>query len=73
MWTAIRVRDLNIVILRLSLELRDHALIDSPGTLLLQLVCLPGGLGKDPPLGNKDHVLSRELLLKLPHQPEITE
>ena len=52
---------------RLSLDLRDHALIDSPGTLLLQLVCLPGGLGKNPPLGNKDHVLSRELLLKLPH------
>jgi len=40
-----------------------------PGALLLQLVCLPGGLGKDPPLGDEDHVLSRELLLKLPHQP----
>merc|ERR1719464_2321028 len=40
-----------------------------PGTLLLQLVGLPGGLGQDPPLGDEDHVLSRELLLKLPHQP----
>merc|ERR1712080_516652 len=40
-----------------------------PWTLLLQLVSLPGGFGQDPPLGNKDHMFSRELLLKLPHQP----
>lgn len=40
-----------------------------PWTLLLKLVGLPGRLGQDPPLGNKYHMLARELLLKLPHQP----
>ena len=34
-----------------------------PGSLLLQLVGLPGGLGQDPPLGNEDHMLATELLL----------
>ena len=33
------------------------------GSLLLQLVGLPGGLGQDPPLGNEDHMLATELLL----------
>ena len=39
------------------------------GSLLLQLVGLPGGLGQDAPLGDKHNVLPREFLLKLPHQP----
>ena len=34
-----------------------------PGSLLLQLVGFPGGLGQDPPLGNEDHMLATELLL----------
>ena len=41
-----------------------------PGSLLLQLVGLPGGLGQDPPLGNEHHVLAAELLLELSHKPE---
>ena len=40
-----------------------------PGPLLLQLIGLPGGLGKDPPLGDEDHVLPGELLLQLTDQP----
>lgn len=39
------------------------------GSLLLQLVGLPGGLGKDSSLGNEDHVLATELLLKFSHKP----
>ena len=39
------------------------------GSLLLQLVGFPGGLGQDPPLGNEDHMLATELLLQFSHQP----
>merc|ERR1719194_312206 len=39
------------------------------GSLLLQLVGLPGGLGQDPPLGDEDHVLATELLLQFSDQP----
>ena len=42
-----------------------------PGSLLLQLVGLPGGLGQDPPLGDEDHVLTTELLLQLSDQPTV--
>merc|ERR1719410_944928 len=38
-------------------------------SLLLQLVCLPGGLGKDSPLGNEHNVLAAELLLEFSHKP----
>ena len=39
------------------------------GSLLLQLVGFPGGLGQDPSLGNEDHMLAAELLLQLSDQP----
>ena len=42
-----------------------------PGSLLLQLVGLPGGLGKDSPLGNEDNMLATELLLQFSNKPEI--
>ena len=55
-------------------EIIQNAVVDSlqgagPGSLLLQLVGLPGGLGQDTPLGNEHHMLSTELLLKLSNQP----
>ncbi len=37
-------------------------------TLLFLLVHFPRRLGQDPPLGNEDYVLARELLLKLTNQ-----
>ena len=39
-----------------------------PGSLLLQLVGLPCRLGQDSPLGDEDHMLAAELLLKLSDQ-----
>ena len=44
-----------------------------PGSLLLQLVGLPGGLGQDGPLGNEHHMLATEFLLQLTDQPGITK
>ena len=42
----------------------------APGSLLLQLVGLPGGLGQDSPLGNEHHMLATELLLQLSDQSD---
>ena len=42
-----------------------------PGPLLLQLVGLPRGFGKDSPLSNEDHMLAAELLLELSHKPKV--
>merc|ERR1719378_1091413 len=39
--------------------------------LLLQLVGLPGGFGKNPSLGDENHMLSTELLLKFSDQPSL--
>ena len=41
-----------------------------PGSLLLQLVCLPCGLGQDGSLSNEHNMLATELLLQLTDQPE---
>ena len=42
-----------------------------PGSLLLQLVGLPGGLGQDGSLGNEHHMLATELFLQLANQPKV--
>ena len=42
-----------------------------PGPLLLQLVGLPRGFGKNSPLGNEDHMLAAKLLLELSHKPKV--
>merc|ERR1719233_2270031 len=55
-------------------EIIQDAVVDSlqgagPGSLLLQLVCLPSGLGQDGSLSDEHNMLSTELLLQLTDQP----
>merc|ERR1712083_13592 len=55
-------------------EIIQNAVVDSlqgagPGSLLLQLVCLPCGLGQDGSLSDEHNMLATELLIQLTDQP----
>ena len=49
----------------------DSSQSAADGSLLLQLVCLPGGLGQNSSLGDEDDMLATELLLQLSDQSKI--
>merc|ERR1712080_791760 len=67
-----RINPLSYNLSRVNQVIEDGGVhrLESTGDrpLLFQLVSLPGGLGRNPPLGNEHHMLPREFLLQLADQ-----